>query len=238
MKYIATGLIGLASLMGASTAFADNLIFTSSDVVTLPGGRTTGAAAQNLCAFDGVCTSRLSFNTVSGGKLTVTAGNGSSPAYVFHGNELNTGLGVASGTVKNGVFSIDDRNFALDDSKETLTLNFSSAVAISALYFFPDDRAKFALTHELDNLDGFTISIDGGAAQEFSFGLKGGQPVSFNAPLVGSSFTLGYARHKSPEDYFLAGLSFTAAVPEASTYGMLALGLAGISLVSRRRRQA
>ena len=87
-------------------------------------------------------------------------------------------------------------------------------------------------------LDGFTLSVDGGAFREYSFGTLGGHPVSFNAPLVGHTFTFGYARAKSPEDFYLAGLNVTAVappVPEASTSAMMALGLCALGAVAARR---
>lgn len=150
---------------------------------------------------------------------------------------VNAGLGVVTGYKSSltGNFVITDSEYSLSHPKETLTLSFAKTVSLSQLAFFPNDRSTFGLTHELDSFDGFTLSVDGGKFVEYNFGTKGGQPVTFSTPLVGNTFTFGYASKMSPERYYLAGLN-VAAVPEASTLAMMALGLAGLGVAARRRR--
>lgn len=233
-------LAGAAVLMGSWSVQAEGLAFTVSNGVNLPAGNVYGAAAgTNACASDGLCSSALSYNTVSGGKLTVTAsdgGAGDPGAFVVQRDRVNSGLGVAAGSTRaNGSFQISDSNLSLDTRKETLTLSFENAVQISALYFFADN--VFLGAGELDSIDGFTVAINGGAAQEYSFGSAQGRPVTFATPLVGNTFTFGYAVKKSGEDYYLGGLSIAAAVPETGGMAMMALGVAGIMLATRRRHK-
>ncbi|HIV72437.1 MAG TPA: PEP-CTERM sorting domain-containing protein [Candidatus Aquabacterium excrementipullorum] len=243
MKNIIAAALGAVGALAAPLASAENLFFTNSNVVSLPVARADGTASSaNACVKDGVCSSALSFDTATAGVLTVTAddhdGARHDSALVYQSKDVNAGLGVASGYTKNGAFVINDGNDALDSATETLTLHFASAVSVYALYFFPDDRSTYAATHELDRFDGFTLSIDGGKAVEYSFGSLGGQGVSFSTPLTGTTFTLGYAKSLSKEDYYLAGVAFTpaAAVPEAGTFGLMGLGLGAMALAARRRR--
>lgn len=235
-------------LVGATAAQASIVSFTNG---TLAGAAsvlhdsTPGYAGSNLCTGHGTCATALTYNT-GVGKLTVTAQDGPDVdklALVNHSNYNNAGLGVVTGYKNHhNKFVIADGNYSLSSKKETLTLTFDSQVSLSQLFFFPDDRKTYDLTHELDKFDGFTLSVDGGAFIEYSFGTNGGQPVTFGTPLVGNSFTFGYAKRKSGEDYYLAGLNVakvTSPVPEASSVGMLAAGLLAVGgIATRRRKQA
>lgn len=241
MKRTVSSIAAAASLLAvlASSASADTLMFTTSNLTSLPSSMVVGAGGSSCedprTDVVGVCGASLKFNT-DAGELTVTGADGKSHpgAFVFQGGS-STGLGVVEGYTKNGAFKIDDHNFSLDNSKETLTLSFASAVNLSQVYFFADDRTN--TLKELDKIDGFTVTVDGGARQEFSFGTNSGLPVSL--ALTGSTFTFGYANKLSSEDYFLAGVGFTAvtpAIPEPSTYALMGLGLVGLAFAARRRR--
>ena len=241
MKRTVSSIAAVAGLsfVLASSASADTLMFTTSNLTSLPSSMVVGAGGASCedprTDVVGVCGASLKFNTTAG-ELTVTAGDGESHpgAYVFQGGGT-TGLGVVEGYTKNGAFKVDDSNYSLDTSKETLTLSFASAVNLSQLYFFADDRTN--TLKELDKIDGFTVSVDGGSKQEFSFGTNFGLPVSL--ALTGTTFTFGYAHKLSGEDYFLAGVGFapvTPAIPEPSTYALMGLGLVGLALAARRRR--
>lgn len=235
------GLVGVTAAQATIVSFTNS---TLSGAASVLNDATPGYAGSNLCAGHGTCSTALTYNT-GVGQLTVTAQD--SPdvdklALVNHSHYNNAGLGVVTGYQKHGKFVIADGNYSLSSKKETLTLSFDNQVSLSQLFFFPDDRSSYALTHELDKFDGFTLSVDGGAFVEYSFGTKGGQPVTFGIPLIGNTFTFGYAKHKSGEDYYLAGLNVTkiaTPVPEASSVAMLAAGLLAVGgIAARRRKQA
>lgn len=241
MKRFAVSLAAAASVSAflAPVASAETLMFTNSTLTSLPSSMVVGAGGSSCTdprtKVTGVCGSALSFNTTAG-LLRVTAADGAdvdTVARVFQGGS-STGLGVVEGYNKNGSFKVTDSNYSLDTGKETLTLSFASAVNLSRVFFFADDRTN--TLKELDKFDGFTVSVNGGAFQDFTFGTNSGLPVSLN--LTGSTFTFGYAKKNSIEDYFLAGVGFTAVnpIPEPSTYALMALGLVGVAVAARRRR--
>lgn len=237
------GLAGVNAAQAAIVAFTNGTLSGASSVLS---SATPSFAGSNLCQGHGACATALRYDTAVG-QLTVTAQDGADVdrlALVNQSHWQNAGLGVVTGYQNpKGKFVIADSDYSLDSKKETLTLSFGNQVSLSQLFFFPNDRGNHALTHELDAFDGFTLSVDGGAFVEYSFGSQGGQPVSFATPLVGSTFTFGYALNKSPEAYFLAGMSVSTvpvvspAVPEASSFAMLAGGLFAVGGVVARRRQ-
>ncbi len=232
------GLVGVTAAQASIVSFTNSTLAGASSVLD---DSTPGYAGSNLCVGHGTCSTALTYNT-GVGKLTVTAQDGpdfDKLALVNHSSFNNAGLGVVTGLQKHGKFVITDGNYSLSSKKETLTLSFDNQVSLSQLFFFPDDRKTYDLTHELDKFDGFTLSVDGGAFVEYSFGTQGGQPVTFGSPLVGNTFTFGYAKHKSVEDYYLAGMKveLTSPVPEASSVAMLVAGLAAVGGIASRRRQ-
>lgn len=237
------GLAGVNAAQAAIVSFTDSSLSGATSVLD---GATPSHAGSNLCQGHGVCATALIYDTAVG-KLTVTAQDGADVdtiALVNQSHWQNAGLGVVSGYQNHkGKFVIADSDYSLDAKKETLTLSFANQVSLSQLFFFPNDRGNIALNSELDKFDGFTVSVDGGAFVEHGFGTLGGHPVSFATPLVGRTFTFGYALNKSPEAYFLAGLNVSTvpvvspAVPEASSFAMLAAGLLAVAGVAARRRQ-
>lgn len=239
---LSLGLSGVGTAQAAIVSFTDS---TLSGAASVLDDSIPAYAGGNLCQGHGTCATALTYNT-GVGSLTVTAQD--SPdvdrlALVTHSQWQNAGLGVVTGYQNHkGKFVIADSDHSLDSKKETLTLSFGNQVSLSQLFFFPNDRSSHALNSELDKFDGFTLSVDGGALVEYGFGTQGGHPVSFATPLIGSTFTFGYALNKSPEAYFLAGLNVATvpvvspAVPESSSSAMLVAGLAAVGGVAVRRR--
>lgn len=231
----------LAAAMALATpavAATEYLSFTTSDVITLPSSKVAGTAGGKDGCLIGSCPERLTFNTTTGGKLTVTAEDNlllDKMAYVQQSSLKNSGLGVLTGTWLTGAADV---NPSVSAPAENLVLTFSKAVTLNSLWFFPDDRFKGSLTGpngELDSFDEFTISVDGGPTQRALFGLQNGQPRILGASgLQGTTFRIGFSQ-ASPESFYLAAIGI-APIPEPSTYALVGLGLAGAAWVARRRR--
>lgn len=149
--------------------------------------------------------------TLSSGGITLNV-TGPSLGGVLDLSRSSGGVGVSSG--------------ALDlpgvGNNESLTLNFSQLVNLSSL--------KLA---EWDLADKATLSWAGGSAVLLGDGLISTDVESLSGA-VGSVFTL--TGSNALTTFRLNGLTAVAAVPEASSYAMMALGLAGIGLVMRRRK--
>lgn len=225
--------VALAATVLSAPAFAatEYLTFTTSGSVALPSTKVTGTAGGKDGCLIGSCPQQLSFNTATGGKLTVS-GRDNLPldggAYVQQGGG-NTGLGVVSGSTLLGAA---DLNPSVSFAGEYLVLTFSKPVVLKELWFFPDDTGN---NSELDEFDEFLIGVDGKPEQRAFFGVQNGQPrVLPNGGYAGTSFTLGYSSF-SPEDFYLGAIGI-APIPEPSTYALMGLGLAGAAWVARRRR--
>jgi PEP-CTERM motif len=228
-------------------AQAETIGFTNGTAGGLNLSQATPTSSTTMVCHGTVsaCTTSLRYSTGSGVSLTVTAQDGpdvDTLALVNASPYANAGLGVVSGYVSSstGKFVVSDSAPSLSQAKETLTLTFSAPVTLSTLYFYPNDRSTSSLTNELDTHDGFTLAVNGSTASEYAFGSQG-NILSLSSPLdplTGTSFTFGYAKNLSPERYYLAGLSFsaTAPVPEPASWGLMALGLAGIGALRARRR--
>jgi hypothetical protein len=241
MKLKLTSIAAAFLTLACIGAHAESLSFTSSSVVPLPGTPQAGVVGgADICAGPDVCAPTLTFNTTAGGLLTVTAQDDfiDTLAYVTQPAFESSGLGVLTGYKLLGTFVPVDLNGSVSAHDEKLILSFASPVAISAAYFFPDDRSHYSLTHELDSIDAFTVSVDGKSAQSYSFGHSGGQPTLFATPLTGNTFTFGY--HKpgvgSPEDYYLAALTVSS-VPEPSSMALVVAGLLSAGVITRRKKR-
>jgi hypothetical protein len=235
MTSIAAAFLALACV----GAHAESLSFTPSSVVSLPGTPQAGVlGGADICAGADVCAPSLTFDTTAGGLLTVTAQDDwlDPLAYVTQPAFESSGLGVLMGSKVLGAFVPVDINDSLSAHGEQLILSFAKPVVISEAYFFPDNRSPYALTHELDSIDAFTVSVDGHPAQTYSFGHSGGQPTLFATPLIGNMFTFGYHTPGvgSPEDYYLAALTVSS-VPEPSSAALVLAGLLSAGVIARRK---
>ncbi len=192
---------------------SETISFTNSTVVALPSAQEP-VVSSNQCPSKGVCDASLTYPNASviGGEIVVTATDGKScdmAALAHQSSYKNAGLGVVTGVYKGNYFRIIDHNYSLDKSKEKLTISFEKEVSIDAIYFFPDDRRLYSLTHELDYFDGFTVSIDGSEFVPYTFGKDGGQPKKFVTPIVGKTFTFAFAKYMSIEDYYIGAITIS-----------------------------
>jgi hypothetical protein len=155
----------------------------------------------------------LDYSHTVGGDLHITSGTGSLAT------SLLGYLGVESG----GLLS------ALDPSLgkgESITFTFDTAVTLK--HWDVDDFNPLVIIPDGNNQ--FGLSVDGGAVQSFHFG--------DNSPatqLSGKTFTFSYVG----DNYFIDQLTFSqaAAVPEATSFAQMLLGLGMISVILGRKRR-
>ena len=160
--------------------------------------------------------SDLDYKDTVGGKLKVSAGGGEL-AFSLLGE-----LGVSS---KSGPLGLGALDLALGKN-EQITFSFDKPVSLT--YWDLDDVNPLIILPDGNNK--FALSVDGGDASILR--LHGHLPTT---PLIGSTFTFSYAG----DGYFIDTLKFGAvtAVPEASTFAQLGLGLGLIGAMGLRRRQ-
>lgn len=158
----------------------------------------------------------------SGSTAKVTLASGGITLNVT-GPSLGSGLDVTTSSgglgVSTGLFDLG----GIGDG-ESLTLTFSQAVNLNSL--------RLA---DWDLVDKATLSWAGGSATLIGDGLISTDTETLTGA-VGSVFKL--TGSGALTTFKLNGLNAVAAVPEADSYAMMALGIAGIGLVARRRRPA
>lgn len=180
--------------------------------------------------------------TVGGIVLTITAADGKHP-YLDSGHG---GLGVCA-ILTGGTYP--QCNPTSDDNirrGEILILSFDRAVTVNQLWF--NNR------HDGDgSLSGDNVKIAGASYSVFS-NSPGGALASFNgdwSPRVGSSGhtvkTFSFAANtaywiENPNplgdnyEFYLSGMTVTAAIPEPESYAMLLAGLGLLGFAARRRK--
>jgi len=135
------------------------------------------------------------------------------------------GLGATTGTL----FANGDINGSTSTSGEYLTLTFNQAVNIASVSLSGWSNGLFGIGAESASFSSPTKTFSFGTNNDngltlTTFNTTGATGTTFKLQALGSS------------DFRLGGLSVTAAaVPEPGTYGLMALGLAGIGLMVRRR---
>lgn len=200
---------------------------------TYTGGQPTylGSVPTDYCSGVDRCGEPMTFSTLIGGTLTVTAtddGNGaknSTNGIVYQDLSPNYGgLGVVSRNESTGAKTGGDEiNWG-----DTLTLSFANQVKIVGFHFWDKDHAA----SDLNSGDQFGLSIDGGATQFLS--LSNFPWYGDGSTLIGNSFTFSYKN----EDYYLGAVKVAAvpAIPEPQTYALMLAGLGAVAYVARRRR--
>lgn len=198
---------------------------------TYTGGQPTylGNVPTDYCSGSDRCGEPMSFATVVGGALTVTGSDGVSGTTGIVMQDLDPnygGLGVVSRNESTGALNLTNDEI---NQGETLTLSFANTVKIVGFHFWDKD-------HKLDDLnsgDSFGLSINGGAMQQLA--LPNHPWYGAGSTLVGNTFTFSYVN----EDYYLGAIKIAAvpAIPEPQTYALMAVGLAAMAFVARRRCQ-
>lgn len=186
--------------------------------------KLTTIAAVLVAALAPALSQAADFNLTGGSgttaKVTLASGgitlNVTGPSL---GNSIDvtrssTGVGVSTGAL----------DLAGVGDKESLTLSFSQMVDLSSLRLADWDLADKA-----------TLTWAGGSATLVGDGIVSTDTETLTGAKA-SVFTL--TGNGTLTSFKLNGLTAVAAVPEASTYAMMALGLVGIACVARRRKQA
>ena len=194
---------------------------------TYLGGQPTylGSTAKDHCSGSDICGETLSFNTVLGGALTVTASDKYADTKNLVIQDLSPtygGLGVI-GLRSGSLVGADDIN-----AGDKLTLSFANKVQVVGFHFWDKDHSN----SDLNTGDKFGLSIDGGATKFYD--LKNFPWYGANSTLVGSTFTFSYKN----EDYYLGAIKIASvtAVPEPESYALMLAGLlAGGFMLSRRK---
>lgn len=149
--------------------------------------------------------------TVASGGITLNV-TGPSLGGALDVTRSASGVGVSTGLLDLG---------GIGDS-ESVTLTFSQSVNLSSLRLADWDLADKA-----------TLTWSGGSAVLLGDGLISTDTETLTGA-IGSVFKL--TGNNTLTSFRLNGLNAVAAVPEASSYAMMALGLIGIGLALRRRQ--
>ena len=226
-KVFALALLGVAALPALAATFEfDNLKWngtTNTGFLPTDGVRCTGG---DLCSSDvdhNVRNGDLTF--VSGG-LTVhaTAFYHGNVAAVMqdHENGFNLSKHIGAGL---GVYHLS--HDSSDDnvtSGEKLVLTFDHAVELTSFGLRADGH------NATDWINNGTFLFDG---QEMK--LPKGTGVVNALDVIAKSFTFEFGgRH--PDQFYLSSLTVSA-IPEPSTYALMAMGLGAVAFVARRRKQ-
>lgn len=153
-------------------------------------------------------------------------------AYTAGGTQIKvasdfSGLGATSGALlESGALNAGSLLFGAPG--EYLTLSFNKAVNVSSIRLSDWTDGVLGIGAESGTFTAGTKSFTLGSNNDHgllvtTFATTGATGTVFKLQATGKS------------DFRLAGLNVTAAVPEPGSYALMALGLAGIGFVARRR---
>lgn len=170
--------------------------------------------------------------------LTVTATNGTAPAYAYLDRGTG-GLGVckalnASGTAKLNAATNSGANLCLVSSDDNVTRDealqfvFSTNVVIESIWFNNlHDGDRRLQAGDLVNIQGVGTALTEGV---FSGSSMWSWTTSPYLVAAGTPFSIGY----NNENFYVHAMSVRA-VPEPGMLSLFALGLAGLAATRRRR---
>lgn len=153
-------------------------------------------------------------------------------AYTAGGTQIKvasdfSGLGATSGALLESG-ALNAGTLFSGAPGEYLTLSFNKAVNVSSIRLSDWTDGVFGIGAESGTFTAGTKSFTLGSNNDHgllvtTFATTGATGTVFKLQATGQS------------DFRLAGLNVTAAVPEPGSYALMALGLAGIGFVARRR---
>lgn len=153
-------------------------------------------------------------------------------AYTASGTQIKvasdfSGLGATSGALLESG-ALNAGSFLSGAPGEYLTLSFNKAVNVSSIRLSDWSDGVLGIGAESGTFTAGTKSFTLGSNNDHgliltTFATTGATGTTFKLQATGQS------------SFRLAGLNVTAAVPEPGSYALMALGLAGIGFVARRR---
>lgn len=153
-------------------------------------------------------------------------------AYTAGGTQIKvasdfSGLGATSGALLESG-ALNAGSLFSGAPGEYLTLSFNKAVNVSSIRLSDWTDGVLGIGAESGTFTAGTKSFTLGSNNDHGL-------LVTTFATTGASGTVFKLQATGQSDFRLAGLNVTAAVPEPGTYALMALGLAGLGFVARRR---